>query len=48
VPAGLTERLAAQNVFVSQRNQSIRVTPHLYNRPEDAEALITVLKTALA
>jgi selenocysteine lyase/cysteine desulfurase len=48
VPAGLTERLAAQNVFVSQRNQSIRVTPHLYNTPEDAEALITVLKTALA
>jgi selenocysteine lyase/cysteine desulfurase len=47
VPTGLTEQLAAQNVFVSQRNQSLRVTPHLYNTPEDAEALIDVLQTAL-
>lgn len=43
VPAGLTDRLAAENVFVSLRGNSLRVTPHVYNNDEDAEKLISVL-----
>jgi selenocysteine lyase/cysteine desulfurase len=44
VPEGLTDRLAAQNVFVSLRGTSLRVTPHVYNDDADAEALIAALK----
>jgi selenocysteine lyase/cysteine desulfurase len=43
VPEGLTERLAAENVFVSLRGTSLRVTPHLYNDDADGERLIDVL-----
>jgi selenocysteine lyase/cysteine desulfurase len=43
VPTGLTDRLAAENVFVSLRGQSLRVTPHVYNNDGDAEKLISVL-----
>ena len=41
--AGLVERLAEKNVYVSLRGQSLRVTPHLYNNDEDAEALLDAL-----
>jgi selenocysteine lyase/cysteine desulfurase len=44
VPDGLTDRLAAENVFVSLRGTSLRVTPHLYNDDADAARLIAVLK----
>ncbi len=43
VPAGLMEMLSAANVFISQRSQSLRVTPHVYNERADWEALIAVL-----
>jgi selenocysteine lyase/cysteine desulfurase len=43
VPAGLTDQLASENVFVSLRGQSLRVTPHLYNSDGDAQKLISVL-----
>jgi selenocysteine lyase/cysteine desulfurase len=43
VQAGLTDRLAAENVFVSLRGRSLRVTPHLYNDEQDSEKLISVL-----
>jgi selenocysteine lyase/cysteine desulfurase len=43
VPAGLTDRLAAANVFASLRSTSLRVTPHLYNEAADWERLIEVL-----
>ena len=43
VPAGLTDRLAAENVFVSLRGRSLRVTPHVYNEDADGEQLIAVL-----
>jgi selenocysteine lyase/cysteine desulfurase len=43
VPAGLTDRLSAANVFVSQRSQSLRVTPHIYNDRADWDRLIAVL-----
>ena len=43
VPGDLMEKLAAAQVFVSQRSQSLRVTPHLYNDRADWEPLIAVL-----
>ncbi|WP_374596252.1 aminotransferase class V-fold PLP-dependent enzyme [Sphingosinicella sp.] len=47
VPAGLLERLAGENVFVSLRGRSLRVTPHLYNDDADCDRLIAVLREAL-
>ncbi|WP_128891644.1 aminotransferase class V-fold PLP-dependent enzyme [Erythrobacter sp. HKB08] len=44
VPDGLTDRLAEKNVLVSLRGNSLRVTPHLYNTPEDRAALIAALR----
>ncbi len=44
VPKGFTETLAAQNVFVSVRGNSVRVTPHLYNTGADIERLFDVLR----
>jgi selenocysteine lyase/cysteine desulfurase len=43
VPDGLTDRLAAANVFVSLRGTSLRVTPHVYNDVADSVALIAAL-----
>ncbi|MEY4268841.1 MAG: hypothetical protein RLZZ58_57 [Pseudomonadota bacterium] len=42
-PAGLVERLAAANVHVSLRGQSLRITPHLYNNDTDVAALLDAL-----
>ncbi len=44
IPKGLAETLAAQNIFVSIRGASVRVTPHLYNTDADIERLMNVLK----
>ncbi len=44
VPEGLPERLAAQNILVSVRGSSMRVTPHLYNNQNDVDRLFTVLE----
>lgn len=46
-PADLPDRLAAENVFVSLRGQSLRVTPHLWVNDADCERLIAVLRDAL-
>ena len=46
-PPGLTERLAAERVYVSVRGDSIRVAPHLYNHERDVERFIGVLGGAL-
>ena len=43
MPEGLTERLASEQVHVSIRGQSIRVSPHLYNDMEDVDRLLDVL-----
>ncbi|HEX9925700.1 MAG TPA: aminotransferase class V-fold PLP-dependent enzyme, partial [Anaerolineae bacterium] len=37
LPAELSQRLAAENIFVSIRGDSIRVAPHVYNDPADVE-----------
>ncbi len=43
LPEDLTTRLAAEQVFVSVRGQSIRVAPHVYNTTEDIRRLMDVL-----
>lgn len=47
LPAGLAERLAAGQVFVSVRGNSLRVTPHLYNTDGDVEKLFAVFEAML-
>lgn len=47
VPDGLPKRLGAENVFVSVRGQSMRVTPHLFNNDANIDRLISVLGAAL-
>jgi selenocysteine lyase/cysteine desulfurase len=44
VPEGLMDKLASENVFVSLRSRSLRVTPHVYNDDADGEKLIAVLR----
>jgi len=43
VPEDLLPALAAENIFVSVRGDSMRVTPHLYNTDEDIEKLFKAL-----
>ncbi|ACY13897.1 aminotransferase class V-fold PLP-dependent enzyme [Haliangium ochraceum] len=43
LPAGLTERLAARQVYVSLRGDCVRITPHLYNHQADIDRLFAVL-----
>ena len=47
VPAGLGAQLAGENIHVSVRGASMRVTPHLYNNDRDIERLLDALKRAL-
>ncbi|MCW5751071.1 MAG: aminotransferase class V-fold PLP-dependent enzyme [Alphaproteobacteria bacterium] len=46
-PAGLADRLAARQVHVSLRGDSVRITPHLYNNDTDVERLLSALAAAL-
>ena len=46
-PERLPERLAEEQVHVSVRGNSLRVTPHLYNDDDDIERLFAVLETVL-
>src|SRR5215210_3470338 len=43
VPKDLAARLAEENVFVSVRGRSLRVSPHLYNTQRDVERLFDSL-----
>ncbi len=43
IPDGLPERLAAAKIYVGVRDQSMRVTPHLYNIGTDIDHLFTEL-----
>jgi selenocysteine lyase/cysteine desulfurase len=47
VPAGLAARLAQENIHVSIRGDSMRITPHLYNTDRDIERFLDTLKRAL-
>lgn len=42
-PAGILERLAEENIFVSLRGTAMRVSPHLYNTEADIDRLLRVL-----
>jgi selenocysteine lyase/cysteine desulfurase len=44
LPADLSTALTEAKVFVSIRGQSIRVSPYLYNTPDDIKRLFGVLK----
>jgi selenocysteine lyase/cysteine desulfurase len=43
--AALYEKLRKENVIVSLRQGSIRVSPHLYNTERDIDRLISVITT---
>jgi selenocysteine lyase/cysteine desulfurase len=45
LPPGLPETLAARNIHVSVRGDSMRVTPHLYNTDEDVDRLFAALES---
>lgn len=47
VPDGLPERLAENQVYVSLRGDSLRITPHLYNNEADVDRLFSVLEPML-
>ena len=48
LPPGLGATLADQQVFVSVRGDSIRVSPHVYNDESDVDRLFAVLDGALS
>jgi len=47
VPEDLAARLARENVFVSVRGESVRVSPHLYNTESDVERFFGVLEQVI-
>ena len=46
-PRGLPEMLARENVYVSVRGSSVRITPHLYNTDADVDRLFAALERVL-
>ena len=44
---GVMQALADRQVRVSQRGQSIRISPHVYNSPENIDALMDGLTAGL-
>jgi selenocysteine lyase/cysteine desulfurase len=48
LPDDIEARLAAADVHVSLRGETMRITPHLYNNEQDAERLVASLKAAVA
>jgi selenocysteine lyase/cysteine desulfurase len=45
-PEDLAARLAGEDIFVSVRGESMRVSPHLYNTAEDVNRLFAALAEA--
>lgn len=43
----VAQRLAAQDIHVSVRGENLRVSPHLYNTPEDVDRLLAALAPLL-
>lgn len=47
-PAGLTQRLAAEQIFVALRLGRIRISPHVYNDEADVDRFVAVFSRLLA
>ncbi len=47
LPGSLAPDLAENKVYVSIRGNSIRISPHLYNTPEDVDRLLSSLEKAV-
>ncbi|USG62710.1 aminotransferase class V-fold PLP-dependent enzyme [Sneathiella marina] len=47
LPANLLETLVAENIYISVRGASLRITPHLFNTDQDADRLVLALSDAL-
>ena len=47
LPAGLRDRLAADQVYVSVRGDAVRVAPNIYNTMRDVERLLTAFADLL-
>ena len=47
VPTELVTKLSQNNVYVSVRGNSIRISPHVYNSQQDLDKLFEVLASAL-
>jgi selenocysteine lyase/cysteine desulfurase len=47
VPADLVEALSKNNIYVSVRGDSIRISPHLYNTENDIDRLFEILAVGL-
>ncbi len=43
VPAGAVEKLADRKVYISQRGDCLRISPHIYNTPKDIERFLAEL-----
>jgi selenocysteine lyase/cysteine desulfurase len=46
-PTDLTQRLAAENIFVASRLGRLRISPHVYNDEEDVARFVTALHHVL-
>ena len=46
-PADIIDRLAADNVFVSQRGDSLRISPHVFNDADDVDRFFAALDRSL-
>lgn len=44
MPEGLVEALRERNIYLSQRGESLRVTPNVYNNSNDVDRLFAVLE----
>jgi selenocysteine lyase/cysteine desulfurase len=47
VPPDLVEALSENNIYVSVRGDSIRISPHLYNTENDIDRLLEILAASL-
>jgi selenocysteine lyase/cysteine desulfurase len=47
MPAGLVERLAAENVFAAPRLGRLRISPHVYNDEADIDRFVEVFRKAM-
>lgn len=48
IPEGLVESLASEQVYISLRGTSLRITPHVYNSMGDIERLVNILQRSFA